>query len=248
VTAANAQPWRAKLGLIVPSWNTVMEFECARMAPAGVSLHVARIPHTADTEANLVEMAHRFPEVAELLAHARVDAVCFGCTASGFIQEGAGADAAMARAVEARIGIPTVTTSQAIAEALQRHGAHRVAVASPYEPWLNERLRRYLKAAGFTVVGMAGFGTQEHARCSVADTLALAESVVTDDADALVISCTNFRTLEIVDRLEERLGRPVVTSNQASMWRLLGLAGIPDAIPGAGRLLRRTRSTVPGLR
>jgi maleate isomerase len=239
--------WERKLGLIVPSWNTVMEFECARIAPDGVSLHVARIAHTADTEANLVEMAHRFPGAAELLAHARVDAVCFGCTASGFIQEGAGADAAMARAVQARIGIPTVTTSQAITEALRRHAARRVAVASPYEPWLNERLRRYLETAGFAVVGMAGFGTQEHARCSVADTLALAESVVTDDADALVISCTNFRTLEIVDRLEERLGRPVVTSNQASMWRLLGLAGIREAIPGSGGLLRFPHGAVAGL-
>lgn len=241
MTPPVASPWRARLGLIVPSWNTVMEYECARMAPAGVSLHVARIAHTADTEENLRAMARHFPDVAELLAHARVDALCFGCTASGFIQDGAGADAAMARAVHERVGIPTITTSQAIAEALGAHGARRVAVASPYEPWLNERLQRYLETAGFTVVAIAGFGTQEHARCSVADTLALAESVVTDEADALVISCTNFRTLEIVEQLEEKLGRPVVTSNQASMWRLLGLARVPDAVPAAGRLLRSPR-------
>lgn len=241
MTLPVAAPWRARLGLVVPSWNTVMEFECARLAPPGVSVHVTRIAHTADTEENLREMARVFPDAAALLAHAAVDAICFGCTASGFLQPGVGADAALAREVEARTGIPTVTTSQAIVEALAVHGARRVAVASPYEPWLNERLRGYLEAAGFVVVGMAGFGTQEHARCSVADTLALAERVVTDDAEALVVSCSNFRTLEILDRLEASLGRPVVSSNQASMWRLLALAGIGEAVAGAGTLLRLPR-------
>ena len=236
--------WRARLGLIVPSWNTVMEFECGRMAPVGVSLHVARIAHTADTEDNLRAMARVFPATADLLAHARVDAVCFGCTASGFIQEGAGADAALARAVAERTGIPTVTTSQAIVDALQRLGAERVAVASPYEAWLNERLRAYLEGAGFAVVGIAGFGTQEHARCSLEETCRLAEGVATDDAEALLISCTNFRTLEIIDHLEAALSRPVVTSNQASLWRLLALAGIDDAVPGAGRLLAQPRTLV----
>lgn len=236
--------WRARLGLIVPSWNTVMEFECERMAPVGVSLHVARIAHTADTEDNLRHMARVFPETADLLAHARVDAVCFGCTASGFLQEPPGADAALARAVEERTGIPTVTTSQAIVEGLRRLGARRVAVASPYEAWLNERLRAYLEGAGVAVVGVAGFGTQEHARCSVEDTCRLAEGVVTNDADALVISCTNFRTLEIIDHLEAALSRPVVTSNQASLWRLLALAGLDDPVPGAGRLLAEPRIMV----
>ncbi len=241
-----ASPWIARLGLIVPSWNTVMEYETARLVPPGVSVHVSRIAHTADTEENLRHMAVLVPDAAALLAHARVDAICFGCTASGFIQDGVGADAALARAVEHETGVPTVTTSQSIVDGLRLLGARRVAVASPYERWLNEYLGRYLEGAGFAVVGLAGFGTQEHARCSPEETMALATRVLTDDADALVISCTNFRTLEIIDRLETTTGRPVVTSTQASVWRLLGLARIDAPVNGAGRLLRGPRPTSTG--
>jgi maleate isomerase len=234
--------WRARLGLIVPSWNTVMEYETLRLVPPGVSVHVTRIPHTADTEERLRQMVELLPAAAELLAHARVSALCFGCTASGFIQEDPGADARLAAAVAAQTGIPTVTTSQALVEALRHLGARRVAVASPYEPWLNDYLKRYLERSGFTVTGIAGFGTQEHARCSPEETIALARRVVTPEAEAVLISCTNFRTLEIIDRLERDTGRPVVTSTQASLWRLLGLAGVGDPIPGAGRLLAQARA------
>ncbi len=222
-----------------------MEYECARLAPPGVSLHVTRIAHTADTEENLRHMAAVFPAAADLLAHAHVDAICFGCTASGFLLEGTGADAALAEAVARGTGIPTVTTSQSIVDALHLFDVRRVAVASPYERWLNEHLRRYLEGAGVTVVGLAGFGTQQHARCSPEDTMRLALSVLTDDAEALVISCTNFRTLEIIDQLEAASGRPVVTSTQASAWRLLGLARIDAPVNGAGRLLRGPRATSP---
>lgn len=234
--------WRARLGLIVPSWNTVMEYETLRLVPPGVSVHVTRIPHTADTEERLRHMVELLPAAAELLAHARVSALCFGCTASGFIQEDAGADARLAAAVAAQTGIPTVTTSQALVEALRHLGARRVAVASPYEPWLNDYLKRYLERSGFAVTGIAGFGTQEHARCSPEETIGLVRRVVTPEAEAVLISCTNFRTLEIIDRLERDTGRPVVTSTQASLWRLLGLAGVGDPIPGAGRLLAQART------
>ena len=115
-----------------------------------------------------------------------------------------------------------MTTSQALVEALRHLGARRVAVASPYEPWLNDYLKRYLERSGFAVTGIAGFGTQEHARCSPEETIALARRVVTPEAEAVLISCTNFRT--------------------ASLWRLLGLAGGGDPIPGAGRLLDETRT------
>jgi maleate cis-trans isomerase len=234
--------WRTKVGLVVPSWNTVLEYECARLVPDGVSVHVSRIAHTADTEERLRHMVDLLPEAADLLAHARVSAICFGCTASGFIQDSIGADKRLAAAITARTGIPTVTTSQAIAEALEHFGVRRIAVASPYDTWLNDYLRRYLERSGFEVTAIAGFGTQEHARCSVEETMGLARKVVTADAEAVVISCTNFRTLEIIERLERDIGRPVVTSVQASLWRLLALAGVGDPIMGAGRLLEEGRT------
>lgn len=75
--------WLAKLGLILPSWNTAMEFDSQRMAPLEVAIHSPRIPHTADTEANLLWMGDQVPAAAQFLAHARMSAICYGCTAGG---------------------------------------------------------------------------------------------------------------------------------------------------------------------
>ena len=77
---------RYKLGIIVPSWNTMMEYEAQRMAGNGTSIHSMRIPHTADTEENVIWMGTQVPAAAKLLAHAKVDVICYGCTGGGFIK------------------------------------------------------------------------------------------------------------------------------------------------------------------
>lgn len=78
--------WKYQLGLIVPSWNTTMEYECCRMAPAGVSIHSSRIAHTDDSEESNLHTAEVAPAAAELLAHAKVNAICFGCTGASFVK------------------------------------------------------------------------------------------------------------------------------------------------------------------
>jgi maleate cis-trans isomerase len=63
-------------------------------------------------------------------------------------------------------------------------------------------------------------------------------SVDRPDAQAIFISCTNFGTLDIIESLEKKLGKPVVTSNSASMWKMMRLVGDESAAPGGGRLFR----------
>lgn len=232
--------WHTRLGLVVPSWNTVMEYEFQRLLPSGASLHASRIAHTCDSEPALLHMLGELEPAAALLAHARVDAICFGCTASGFVQPDVRLDARTADAVSRSLGVPVITTSDSVCAALEHLGARRIAVASPYEPWLNEHLRRYLEGRGFTLTSIAGFGTQEHAKCSPQETLALALGVVRPDTEAIFLSCANLRTLEIIEPLERATGLPVVTSTQASFWRLLSRLGRP-APGGPGRLLESMR-------
>lgn len=228
--------WSSRLGLIVPSWNTVMEYELHRLLPAGMSLHVSRIAHTGDTKPALVHMLDELEPAATLLAHARVDAICYGCTASGFIQTDVTRDVHVAEAASRSLGVPVITTSDAVATALEHVGARRITVASPYEAWLNEHLQVYLEHRGFVVTSIAGFGTQEHAKCSPEQTLALALGLVRPDSDAILLSCANLRTLEIIEPLEQATGLPVVTSTQASLWRLLSRIGRRGPA-GPGRLL-----------
>jgi maleate isomerase len=229
--------WEHKLGIIVPSWNTVMEFEMQRMAGGTMSMHAERIKHTADTEESLSWMSTQAGAAAELLSHAKVDAICYGCTGSGFLKSPE-ADVALAAKLEATTGIPSVTSSAAIVDALRAMGARRISVASPYEPWLNEKLRIYLEAAGFEILAMQGLSTQSHASISTERVKALAAEVMRPQTEAIFISCSNFRTLDIIEPLEASLGRPVVTSNQAAMWKTLRRIGDRRSIPLTGALFR----------
>ncbi|MBI4204269.1 MAG: aspartate/glutamate racemase family protein [Betaproteobacteria bacterium] len=229
--------WERKLGLIVPSWNTVMEYEVQRMAGTAMSVHSMRIPHTGDTEENLLRLATEAPAAAKLLAHAKVDVIGYGCTAGGFLK-GPEGDRKVGAEIAAATGTPVATSAAAVADALRAVGAKRVGVASPYAAWLNERVRAYLEADGFEVVAIQGLGTEAHSTITLERVEALAAEVNRPEAQAIFISCSNFRTLEIIESLERRFGKPVVTSNASSMWKMLRLMGDRRAVPGAGRLFR----------
>jgi maleate cis-trans isomerase len=229
--------WEHKLGLIVPSWNTVMEGEVQRMAGGAMSVHSMRIPHTADTEEKLLWLGTQAPAAASLLAHAKVDVICYGCAAGGFLK-GPVEDRALGENIARETGIPVAVSSAAVAEALRALGAKRVSLASPYAPWLNERLRQYLIAAGFEVMAMQGLDTQNHSAVTTERIEALITEVDRPDAQAIFVSCSNFPTLGIIESMERKLGKPIVASNQASMWKMLRLIGDRRAVPGAGRLFR----------
>lgn len=229
--------WSLKLGVIVPSWNTVMEYELQRMAGAGVSLHSQRIRHNADTEENLAWLSTQAPAAAELLSHAKVNAICYGCTGSGFLKSPE-EDRALAAELERATGIPSVTSSAAIVEALRTFSAKKISVASPYEPWLNEKLRVYLEAAGFDIVAMKGLATQAHGSITTDKVKALVMEVLRPETEAVFISCSNFRTLDLIETVERETGKPVVTSNQAAMWGTLRRIGDKRIVQGAGRLFK----------
>jgi maleate cis-trans isomerase len=230
---AGVQP---KLGLIVPSWNTVMEYEVQRMAGGGMSVHSMRIPHTADTE-KLLWLGTQAPAAAALLAHAKVNVICYGCAAGGFLK-GPVEDRALGERIEQETGIPVAVSSAAVAEGLRALGARRISLASPYAPWLNERLRQYLTVAGFEVMAMQGLDTQNHSAVTTERIEALIAEVDRPETQAIFVSCSNFPTLGIIENMERRLGKPIIASNQASMWKMLRLMGDKQAVPGAGRLFR----------
>lgn len=232
--------WQQKIGIIVPSWNTVMEYETQRLAAmgnTGASVHSMRIAHTADTEEKLMGLSRQAPDAATLLAHAKVNVIGYGCTASGFLHTPA-EDKALAERIKHETGIPCATSSRAIVDGLRALGARRLSLASPYAPWLNERLKQYLTADGFDVVAMQGLSTEAHSTITRERILALVDEVMRPDTDAIFISCSNFRTIEIIDSIEQRYGKPVVTSNASMMWQMLRLMNDRRDIPGAGRLFK----------
>lgn len=230
--------WQQKIGIIVPSWNTVMEYETQRLCSlgnTGTSVHAMRIRHTADTEEKLMGMSTQAPAAAQLLAHAKVNVIGYGCTASGFLHTPA-EDRALAERIKAETGIPCATSSRAIVDGLRALGAKKLSLASPYAPWLNERLKQYLTADGFGVLAMQGLATEAHSTITRERILALVDEVVRPETQAIFISCSNFRTLDIIDGIEQKYNLPVVTSNASMMWAMLRLMNDQRDVPGAGRL------------
>jgi maleate isomerase len=206
-----------KLGIIVPSWNTVMEYETQLMAGGAMSVHSMRIPHTADTEEKLLWLGTQAPAAAELLAHAKVDVICYGCAAGGFLK-GPVEDRELGEKISKSTGVPVAVTSAAVAEAL--------------------RLKQYLTKAGFEIMAMEGLDTQNHSAVTNERIEALIAGVDRPETQAIFVSCSNFPTLAIIEKMEQKLGKPVVASNQASMWKMLRLLGDKRVVPGAGRLFR----------
>jgi maleate cis-trans isomerase len=135
-----------------------MEYECWRMAPEGVSIHTSRIAHTADSDEAAVRMAEEAPSAAELLAHAKVNAICFGCTGASF--RNPGVDPVIIREINARTKTPTTTTSSAIVDALHHLGVKSVAIASPYAERTNGLLAKHLEFSGFRVVSRIGLNVE----------------------------------------------------------------------------------------
>ncbi|NBY63764.1 MAG: maleate cis-trans isomerase [Betaproteobacteria bacterium] len=214
-----------------------MEYEFGQMAGPQTSIHAQRIKHTDDSEKSLLWLSTQAPQAAELLSHAKVQAICHGCTASGFLktpQE----DLDQAKELTAQTQIPCVTSAASIVGALRAVSAQKISVASPYEPWLNERVKIYLELAGFEVLAIAGLGTQAHGSISAPVIKALAHEVMRTNTEALFISCSNFRTLSLITELENELGRPVITSNQASMWGALRSMNDLRTIKHAGKLFQ----------
>jgi len=213
-----------------------MEYECWRMAPAGVSIHTSRIAHTESSDEAALEMAAMAPGAAELLAHAKVNAICFGCTGGSF--RISGIDQKIIKDIEAATKTPATTTATAVAEALRYLGLNSVAIASPYSERTNSLLAKYLSNSGFKVVSQKGLGVQWSANLPPENAYKLALDVNHSTADGILISCTNFRSLEVIEKIETDLGKPVVTSNTASLWKLLQLAGVKEKVTGAGQLFR----------
>jgi maleate cis-trans isomerase len=113
-----------------------------------------------------------------------------------------------------------------------------VAVAAPYEKWLLDCLVAYLEEAGLRVLSAVGLGEQANVRHSPREALDLALRAWTPQADGLILSCGNFRSLEAIPEIERHLGKPMIGSNSAALWGALSAVQWRGRIPHAGRLLR----------
>lgn len=249
--------WRHRIGLIVPSTNTVCEMDFHRLAPKEVSIHTGRMMILEETNGPMdwkapmdwekihQRMHERCVDVAKGLASARVDLIVFGCTSGSFIK-GPGSDTEIATKIEMAVlpiygKIPVVTTSTAVVEALRALSIEKVIVATPYIEQGNQQEKFFLEGNGFKVVDIKGLGLEgfgEYARQEPQTIYDLVKKLDKGGADGIFISCTDFRALDVIEILEKDLRKPITSSNQASLWLSLRKLGLNETIKGYGTLLR----------
>ncbi|MFT7389969.1 MAG: maleate isomerase [Paracoccaceae bacterium] len=235
---------RASLGLIVLQADEVLEQDFRRLFPAGdVAIHTTRIPSGADlTPETLAAMEAELPRAASLLPPSvRFDAIGYACT-SGATVIGAAKVAALVGAVTPG---PVTDPLSATIAACARLGITRIGLISPYVEDVSAALRAALQDAGIAIAAFASFEERVEARVARIDPASIHAATLSIGAEpgveAVFLSCTNLRTLDILEGAERALGKPVLSSNQALAWRMAEMAGIAPPAP-VGRLMAATRS------
>jgi maleate isomerase len=227
-----------RIGLIIPSSNRMVEGEMVRHTPPGVVAHVARLRMTGAHHVTIDELLPRVEQAAATLVDARCDVVAFHCTANS-TGEGAAGEAKLLAALRNAGALLATTTATAIRHAFDALAARRIVLLTPYSAHTTDEEAAFLRAAGYEVPHAYGFalkGSDEYCAKPPQFWRDRAIEAARPDADAYFISCANISVFSVIEEIEQKLGRPVVTSNQAVIWEALAQIGIADRRNCPGRL------------
>jgi len=233
------EPVSKRIGLIVLSTDHASEREFARLCdPDEVGVYVSRIQYdNPTTPENLLLTGPRLSAAtALLLPDERFDVIAYGCTAASVVL---GNDKITQLIQDVKPETACVTPTSAAFAAFDALGVKRVSVLTPYSVEVTAELVTYFEKHDLEVINFKGLDfsdDRQMARIKTTEIIAAGIEVMDDDAEALFISCTALQAVVCVDELERRIGKPVVTSNQAVVWHCQRLAGIDKKIDGYGKL------------
>lgn len=239
--------WRARIGVIYPA-DGIIDDEFWKLAPSGVSVLLTRIsvpdePMSVGVVTKVGE-TKEIEQAAKILKIGRPNVIAYACTSGSFIK-GMGWDREVANRIQTSSGIKATTTSTAVVEALRAVGVKKVAVAAPYPDEVDQSLSNFLTQSGFDVVNIVGLGLRygwDIGNTPMSLVYRHAKAADVPNADGVLIPCTAFPTVNLLETLEEDLGKPVVSANQATMWKAAAMAGLHARLDGLGSLMRTTTS------
>jgi len=239
---------QVKLGILVPATNSVAEPDMYKMAPKGVTVHSERLQAwnaSRRQNADLAETIRIFEEagdnavhVAPILAQVGPAVIAFTDTSASFLN-GIEYNENLAKKIEAAAGVRATTASTAVVEALRALALKKICLITPYLDYFTEKGKEFLEASGFEVpiykgMGLGSFPMSKHPPEAIYE---LVINTFDKNCDGIFVSCTDFRAVDIIEKVEKYVGKPMVSSNQATMWLMLKLAGVKKRIGGFGELL-----------
>jgi arylmalonate decarboxylase len=231
------------LGLIFPVSNRGIPEEGIAMYGDQLRFVVTGLPLERMTPEGYDAVIDLIPDAADELAALGAEAIELTGTSLTFYK-GEAFNRQLRETVTAASGLPATTMSNGVIEGLKAVGAKRVAVATAYNDEVNGRLRAFLLEHGLEPLVVTGLGIEAVAdidRVTQNDLLEFGARVRASapEADALLVSCGGFRTLELIAPLEARTGVPVISSMPHGLWAAARLVGLSGAAPGYGTLLSR---------
>ncbi len=233
--------WRAKIGHVAPSRGDTLVYEFYKMLPEGFMLLNSTGTIRQLVDADLERQLQRIEEAAQDLVDNKCDAIIIGGSPL-FTKLGYGSDLEMAEKLTAKNGVPIAPGISGEVEALKSLNLKKLVVATPHEDTLNQRMKAFLEASGFTVLKIEGYGVRKNADLTdmpihAAYKIAKRLYEQAPQADGIFVPCPRWPTITDVDLLEREIGKPVVTSSQAYIWFALRMAKIKEKITGFGRLM-----------
>ena len=213
---------RSALGLIVLQTDEVIESEVRRQTPLDIPMFVSRVPSGLEvTHETLSQMETEIPAAARLLPEAgNIGVVAYGCTSGAtIIGEDNVTDAVRSVLPDVQVTNPLT----AVKARLTDLGAHRIGLLTPYIPTVSQAMIDHLQTNGFEIASAGSFFEIEEQNVTRIDAASIINAALTISnpyCDAVFASCTNLRTLELHAELEDRLGKPLVSSNSALAWHM----------------------------
>tara|TARA_B100001142_G_scaffold115076_2_gene117347 strand:+ start:4131 stop:4886 length:756 start_codon:yes stop_codon:yes gene_type:complete len=235
--------WRARIGLVIPPGNTTNESEFNLMSPEGVTVHTARAEAHHDASESDAMMKDLKQAMSDLTADGGtpMDVVALGCTTSSMTLP---ADELINGMQDISSDMAVSAVGPSIIKALDAFEIKKVALGTPYTPAITKYIENYLSSHGYEIINSdcLGYGENKEefrqiARTPPELTYRLARSIDVEDAEAILLVCTDLPTINIINQLEDALGKPVITSNQASFWATIRSIGLQENTTEFGRLL-----------
>lgn len=229
-----------RIGLLLPSSNTTQEVEFTGIMPEGLTLQVARLPLRNVEPSSTAKIVEDIETGSQKLANADVDAIVLAATAPSS-RNGIGYDQELIRRTETSSGRRATTASTALIQALTALDVKRLAIAAPWSEAVNVTSAAFIEASGFSVLAHRALGYFSNLEIGLLDEQTaydMGAAIDRPEAEVVMLACGNWLTAGIVDGLETAIGKPVLTTNQVSLWAVLRLTGYRAPVAGWGKLLR----------
>jgi maleate cis-trans isomerase len=229
-----------RIGLLLPSSSSVQERDIGKALPDDITLHVARMRLSNVDADSTLRIVQEIETESQKLADVDVDVIIFPATAPSS-RNGPGYDQELIERIKAASGKPATTASTALLEALRVLCVKQIVLGAPWSASINQTVAAFLEANGITVLAQEALGLVRNLEIGLLDpqtAFDVGRRVNRPGADAVMLACGNWSTFSIVDRLERNLRKPVLTTNQVSLWHALKIIGATP-LDGPGVLLRQ---------